>query len=44
MSLETLLTEHIFNIPVLGTIIIDKVKSIFNRKDQCQETNHRNTV
>lgn len=44
MSLETLLTEYIFDFSVLCIIIIDKVTCMFNGDDQRRETNHRNAM
>lgn len=44
MSLEALLTEYIFDFSVLRIVNIDDVTSMFNREDQCRETNHRNAV
>lgn len=42
MPLETLLTEYIFDFSVLRIIIIDEVTYMFNREDQCRDTNHWN--
>lgn len=44
MSLESLLTEYIFDFSVLRIIIIDDVTGMFNREYQCHDTNHWNAV
>lgn len=41
-SLETLLPKYIIDFSVLHIVIINDVTSMFNRKDQCWETNRRN--
>lgn len=43
MSLETLLPKYIIDFSVLHIAIInDSATSMFNRKDECWETNRRN--
>lgn len=44
MSLETLITEYIFDFSLLRIITIDVVTSMFNRDDQCRDENHRKVL